>query len=116
MVHTGADRRRIIFQRDEVVVWMCAVLEFIKETALPGMLSTERSEGGGASNNPMVSLALSSMVTEFDRDCDDKLNDSEFRRLVRACTKKAGTLNPKCIMSTVVYRETTDTGLKYVCF
>ena len=30
------------------------------------------------------------MVTEFDRDCDDKLNESEFRRLVRACTKKAG--------------------------
>tara|TARA_B110000090_G_scaffold187997_1_gene217889 strand:+ start:884 stop:2047 length:1164 start_codon:yes stop_codon:yes gene_type:complete len=30
------------------------------------------------------------MVTEFDRDCDDKLNEAEFRRLVRACTKKAG--------------------------
>lgn len=52
----GANKRRIIFQRDEVVVWMCAVLEFIKETALPGMLSTERSDGGGASNNPMVSI------------------------------------------------------------
>jgi hypothetical protein len=37
-----------------------------------------------------TSLALSSMVTEFDRDCDDKLNEAEFRRLVRACTKKAG--------------------------
>jgi len=78
----GAGKRRIIFQRDEVVVWMCAVLEFIKDTALPGMLSTERSDGGGASSNPMMSLALSSMVTEFDRDNDDKLNESEFRRMV----------------------------------
>ena len=86
----GAEKRRTIFQRDEVVVWMCAVLEFIKDTALPGMLSTERSEGGGASSNPMTSLALSSMVTEYDKDGDDKLNEAEFRRLVRACTKVAG--------------------------
>ena len=84
----GSEKRRMIFQRDDVVVWMCAVLEFIKDTALPGMLSTERSDGGGASNNPMTSLALSSMVTEFDKDGDDKLNESEFRRLVRVCTKK----------------------------
>jgi Ca2+-binding EF-hand superfamily protein len=30
------------------------------------------------------------MVTEFDRDCDNKLNEAEFRRLVRSCTKKCG--------------------------
>lgn len=86
----GAARRRQIFERDQVMVWMCAVLEFIKDTALPGMLTTERSNGGGNASDPMTSLALSSMVTEYDRDGDDKLSESEFRKLVRACTRKAG--------------------------
>lgn len=86
----GAGKRRQIFERDQVVVWMCAVLEFIKDTALPGMLSTERSDGGGNATDPMTALALSSMVTEFDRDEDDQLNLQEFRKMVRAATKKAG--------------------------
>ena len=42
----GPAKRREILQKDEVIVWMCAVLEFIKDSALPGMLSSERSEGG----------------------------------------------------------------------
>ena len=86
----GAGKRRQIFERDEVVVWMCAVLEFIKDTALQGMLSTERSDGGGNACDPMTALALSSMVTEFDRDEDDQLNLHEFRKMVRSATKKSG--------------------------
>ena len=51
-------------------------LEFIKDTALPGMLSTERMRWQCL--DPMTALALSSMVTEFDRDEDGQLNLQEF--------------------------------------
>jgi Ca2+-binding EF-hand superfamily protein len=81
----GPQKRRQAMRADSMLVSLCGLLAFVEKNALPSMTSTERTGGG---TSAMRTIALSSMFYEHDRDGDEQLNGSEFRKLIRACAKR----------------------------
>ena len=81
----GPQKRRQAMRADPMLVGFCGLLAFVEKNALPAVTATEASGGG---QNPMRTIALSTLFHEHDRDKDESLDKSEFTKLLRACAKK----------------------------